>query len=98
VLSAATERRSDILQLKINVEWIESFRIAASRSQLEFASCDDVSVDRIVLDTTRRFKGLERSAIVAILPDGDLAKLETAYCITLERPLLPGHRVIACRG
>lgn len=77
---------ADLAVLVPNAEWIEALRVAAARSNLEFADSDDLSTDRIILDTARRFKGLERPAIIAILPGGDAAKVEMAYvCLSRGR-------------
>jgi hypothetical protein len=46
----------EIAVLLPNAARVEGFLIKASRSQLEFADCLDLSTDRIVVDTLRRFK------------------------------------------
>lgn len=75
----------DIAVLLPNAEWVELFQIAASRSHLEFANCDDLQTERIVVDTMRRFKGLERPAIIVVVGNSDLARVELAY-VGFSRP------------
>lgn len=76
---------SEIAVLLPNAAWVERFLITVSRSHLEFADCSDLSTDRIVVDTLRRFKGLERSAIILVVAESDLANGELAY-VGLSRP------------
>lgn len=75
----------EITVLLPNSEWVEHFRVEASRSQLEFTNCADLSSDRIVVDTLRRFKGLERPATILVVGEADLARAELAY-VGLSRP------------
>lgn len=69
----------DIAVLLPNAEWVEKFLIAASRSHLEFADCTDLTSERVIVDTARRFKGLERPVIVVAIADSELARIELAY-------------------
>jgi hypothetical protein len=75
----------EIAVLLPNAAWVEGFLVEASRSQLEFADCGDLSTDRIVVDTLRRFKGLERPATILVVGESDLARVELAY-VGLSRP------------
>jgi hypothetical protein len=76
---------SEIAVLLPSQELVEHFQIAASKSHLEFADCLNLSTDRIVVDTLRRFKGLERPATVLIVGESDLARAELAY-VGMSRP------------
>lgn len=76
---------SEIAVLLPHAEWVERFRVEASRSQLEFANCADLSTDRIVVDTLRRFKGLERPATILVVGETDFSRTELAY-VGLSRP------------
>tara|TARA_A100001391_G_scaffold205236_1_gene204284 strand:+ start:13723 stop:15417 length:1695 start_codon:yes stop_codon:yes gene_type:complete len=69
----------DIAVLLPNATWVENFQIASSRSHLEFADCTDLRTERIVVDTARRFKGLERPATVVVMADSDMTRVEMAY-------------------
>lgn len=75
----------EIAVLLPNADWVERFQIEASHSQLEFADCGDLSTDRVVVDTLRRFKGLERPATILVVGESDLARGELAY-VGLSRP------------
>jgi hypothetical protein len=75
----------EIAVLLPNIAWVERFLIRAARSHLEFADCLDLSTDRIVVDTLRRFKGLERPATILVVGESDLAQAELAY-VGLSRP------------
>ena len=75
----------EIAVLLPKADWVERFRIKASRSHLEFADCLDLSTDGIVVDTLRRFKGLERPATIIVVGESDLARGELAY-VGLSRP------------
>jgi Nuclease-related domain/AAA domain len=75
----------DIAVLLPDAAWVERFQVATSRSHLEFANCDDLETERIIVDTVRRFKGLERPAIVLVAGTGDLSNPELAY-VGLSRP------------
>jgi hypothetical protein len=76
---------SEIAVLLPDPHWVEKFLVAASRSELEFANCDDLETERIVVDTIRRFKGLERPAIVLVAGTGEFVNPELAY-VGLSRP------------
>ena len=76
---------SEIAVLFPDSPWVERFLVAASRSDLEFANCDDLETERIVVDTIQRFKGLERPAVVLVAGTGDFANPEPAY-VGLSRP------------
>lgn len=76
---------SDIAILFPSTEWFEEFRIAAARSDFDFASCDDLSADAVVIDTVRRFKGLERPAVILVVAASDMVGSELAY-VGMSRP------------
>ncbi|MBA8841326.1 NERD domain-containing protein [Ochrobactrum sp. RH2CCR150] len=80
---------SDITVLLPGVQWIERFRLAAAQSQLEFTTCDNLMSEHVILDTPRRFKGLERPAIIAVLDDTSLEGSELPYvCLSRGRVYL----------
>ncbi|WP_373491036.1 NERD domain-containing protein [Parasphingorhabdus sp.] len=76
---------TDIAMLFPSTSWIEAFRETAARSDFAFDSCDDMSTEAIVLDTVRRFKGLERPAIILLVAASDLDGPELAY-VGFSRP------------
>lgn len=76
---------SDIAVLFPSAEWFESFRVAAARSELEFANCNDLTAEVVVIDTVRRFKGLERPAVVLVVAASDMVASELAY-VGMSRP------------
>jgi hypothetical protein len=75
----------DIAVLLPDTAWVEKFQVAASRSHLEFANCEDLETERTVVDTIQRFKGLERPAIILVAGTGELVNPELAY-VGLSRP------------
>ena len=75
----------DIAVLLPDPGWVEKFQVAASRSNLEFANCEDLETERTVVDTVQRFKGLERPAVVLVAGGADLVNPELAY-VGLSRP------------
>ncbi len=76
---------SEIAVLFPDSLWVEKFLVAVSRSDLEFANCDDLETERIVVDTIQRFKGLERPAVVLVAGTDGSANPESAY-VGLSRP------------
>ncbi len=76
---------SDVAILFPSAEWFEPFRMAASRSGLDFVSCDEFTADAVILDTVRRFKGLERPAVILVIAASDMAGPEMAY-VGMSRP------------
>lgn len=70
---------SDIAILFPSTEWFEPFKIAAARSDFDFASCNDLTADAVIIDTVRRFKGLARPAVILVIAASDLAGSEMAY-------------------
>ena len=76
---------SDIAVLFPSVDWLEQFRIAAARSGFDFASCDDLATEAVVIDTVRRFKGLERPAVILVIAASDMVGAEMAY-VGMSRP------------
>ncbi|MGN7713491.1 NERD domain-containing protein [Agrobacterium radiobacter] len=75
---------SDIAILLPGLQWIEQLRIVSALSPLEFATCDHVFTENIILDTPKRFKGLERPAIIAVLDDTSVEGSELPY-VSLSR-------------
>jgi len=75
---------SDIAMLLPGAQWIERLRTAAANSQLEFATCDSLWSENVILDTPKRFKGLERPAIIVVLDDTSAAGSELPY-VSLTR-------------
>lgn len=76
---------SDIAILFPSADWHDPFRIAAARSGFDFASCEDLTVDAVILDTVRRFKGLERPAVILVIAASDMVGSEMAY-VGMSRP------------
>ena len=58
---------------------LEKFRIQAATSSFEFSSADQLASANVILDTIRRFKGLERPVIICLLEGNDDAASEMAY-------------------
>jgi AAA domain len=75
----------DIAVLLPDSAWVEKFQVAASRSNLEFANCEDLETERTVVDSIQRFKGLERPAVILVAGTGELVNPELAY-VGLSRP------------
>jgi hypothetical protein len=76
---------SDIAVLFPSADWFEPFRVAAARSGFEFASCDDLTTEHVIMDTVRRFKGLERPAVILVIAASDMVGPEMAY-VGMSRP------------
>lgn len=76
---------SDIAVLFPSSDWFEPFRIATARSGFNFASCDELAAETVIIDTVRRFKGLERPAIILVIAASDLVGSELAY-VGMSRP------------
>jgi hypothetical protein len=76
---------SDIAILFPTTDWFETFRMAAARSDFDFASCDDLITDAVIIDTVRRFKGLERPAVILVVAAADMVGSEFAY-VGMSRP------------
>ncbi|WP_328279480.1 nuclease-related domain-containing DEAD/DEAH box helicase [Sphingobium sp.] len=76
---------SDIAILFPSADWFEPFRIAAARSDFDFATCDDLTSDTVIIDTVRRFKGLERPAVILVVTPSDMVAFEMAY-VGISRP------------
>lgn len=70
---------SDIAVLFPSAAWFEPFRIVAARSGFDFATCDDLATESMILDTVRRFKGLERPAVILVIAASDMIGAEIAY-------------------
>ena len=57
----------------------DALTIATARSQLSFTDAESTSSEAVVVDTVRRFKGLERSAIVLCIAGTEQGLTELAY-------------------
>jgi superfamily I DNA/RNA helicase len=75
----------DIAVLVPAANWIETFRQTAAHTGLEFSTCDDLTSEHVVVDTVRRFKGLERQATILVVSSADLSGTELAY-VGMSRP------------
>jgi hypothetical protein len=76
---------SDIAVLLPASSWLETFNRAAAKSNFDFAGCDDMRSPAIVVDTVRRFKGLERAAVILVVAPADFSTTELAY-VGMTRP------------
>lgn len=76
---------SDIAVLVPDTTWVDLVREAAAASRLEFADAADLQSDAVVLDTVRRFKGLERPAVILVAAASDMRETELAY-VGFTRP------------
>lgn len=68
---------SDIAILLPNQSWVTRFD-ELNRTKIPVSSAEDMAGDAVIVDTIRRFKGLERPVIVAVLAPDD-ALVELAY-------------------
>ena len=57
----------------------EAFMIATARSGLPFTDAENLSSEAVVVDTVRRFKGLERAAIVLCMGGAETGLTELTY-------------------
>ena len=57
----------------------DAFMIATARSGLPFADAENLSSEAVVVDTVKRFKGLERVAIVLCIAGAETGLTELAY-------------------
>lgn len=76
---------SDIAVLLPSTAWLDDFRAAAANLALGFASAEGLELDEVVLDTVRRFKGLERPAVILVAAPCDMLDTELAY-VGFTRP------------
>ena len=76
---------SDIAILVPGAETAGKVRQAAAKSNFEFVDAEDLRSENVILDTVRRFKGLERPVVILIVGPGDLGEAELAY-VGFTRP------------
>ncbi|MBB3349820.1 nuclease-related domain-containing DEAD/DEAH box helicase [Sphingomonas sp. BK069] len=76
---------SDVAVLVPSADLAERFREVAARSDFEFVGADGLRSDATVLDTVRRFKGLERPAVILVIAPCDMMEAELAY-VGFTRP------------
>ena len=70
---------ADIAVLVPNREARDTFTVATVRSDLPFTDAESASREAIVVDTVRRFKGLERPVIVLCIAGAESGHTELAY-------------------
>ena len=58
---------------------LDAFMILAARSNLPFTNAENLSSEAMVIDTVRRFKGLERTVIVLCIAGVETGLTELAY-------------------
>lgn len=75
-----------------NSELVEECRMLVGRTNMEVTDADEMSDDAVVIDTVRRFKGLERPVVLIAFRAQDLGSSEYAY-VGLSRA--SSHLVIA---
>ncbi len=68
---------SDIAILLPNLDWVTRFD-ERNRTRIPVSSAEDLAGDSVVVDTIRRFKGLERPVVVVLLAADDTL-VELAY-------------------
>lgn len=76
---------SDIAVLVPSSEWLDRVRVATAKSGLTFAGADRLRSEAVVLDTVRRFKGLDRPAVILVVGPSDMQATELAY-VGMTRP------------
>ncbi|MBS0505265.1 MAG: NERD domain-containing protein [Proteobacteria bacterium] len=76
---------SDVAVLLPSSDWVERFRIATAKSGLGFVSAEELRAGEVVVDTVRRFKGLERPAVLLVVAPSDMQSTELAY-VGMTRP------------
>ncbi len=70
---------ADIAVLVPNQSMREAFMVATAHSGLDFVDAERLFSDAVVVDTVRRFKGLERAAIVLCIVETEAGLSELAY-------------------
>jgi len=75
-----------------NSELAEECRILIGRTDIDVTDADEMSEDAVVIDTVRRFKGLERPVVLIAFRSGDRGTSEYAY-VGLSRA--SSHLVVA---
>ena len=69
----------DIAVLVPDREVRDAFTVATARSELPFTDAESASSEAVVVDTVRRFKGLERPMIVLCIVRAEMGLTELAY-------------------
>ena len=75
-----------------NSELAEECRTLVGRTDIDATVADEMSEDAVVIDTVRRFKGLERPVVLIAFRSEDLGTSEYAY-VGLSRA--SSHLVVA---
>ena len=80
---------ADVAVLVQDGDTLDSFMINTAHSSLSFADAGNLSSEAVVVDTVRRFKGLERAVVVLCIPEVGTLLTELAYTgITRARAAL----------
>ena len=69
----------DIAVLMNGSDAKEKFLAASSVTNIPITNADVMALEEVVVDTVRRFKGMERSAIILLASGGDMERRELAY-------------------
>jgi len=69
----------DIAVLVNDKDLLERFLTRASGLNIEFSKAEDIALENAVADTVRRFKGLERPAVILLIGRGEMEQRELAY-------------------
>lgn len=86
---------SDIAVLVPAASVRDDVQRAAAKSRFDFVDATQLRLEHPVLDTVRRFKGLERPAVILVVGPGDILETELAYVgFTRPKAFLA---VVACR-
>ena len=70
---------ADIAVLVPNREARDAFMVATARSGLSFTDAETTSSEAVVVDTVRRYKGLERPAVILCIAGAKAGLTELAY-------------------
>ena len=70
---------ADIAVLVPNQEARDAFMVATARSGLAFTDAETTSSEAVVVDTVRRYKGLERPAVILCIAGAKAGLTELAY-------------------
>lgn len=69
----------DIAILVNGQSGIDDFIVASAGTGIPIADAETMALEDAVVDTVRRFKGLERPAIILVVTDDDMERRELAY-------------------
>lgn len=70
---------NDIAILVNSAEVKNQFLAKASGVNVTFTDAERSSEDSVIVDTVRRFKGLERAAVIVLMEGDDMESRELAY-------------------